>query len=265
MLAWAGRPRRHAGRARRHAARSSARALEEGAVGLSAGLTYTPGMYAERRRARRALRAADATAASTARTTATTGCTRSRRYADSIEIARRSGAPLHLAHAHLGFADQQGRAPELLAMIDAARDDGVDITLDTYPVPGGRDLPARAAARAGCTPAAPDAIDRAAARPGLRERLRVEIEETGLGRLPRRPDRLGQARGRRRLDRRAAAREGKRPIDVVCERCADVRPLGLGCSRTSATRRTCARPCSTPRTRPAATASSSATQPHPRG
>ncbi len=126
-----------------HMQRLLAEALEQGAVGLSTGLTYTPGMYADddeivalleivrehggyytphhRNYGKRALEA----------------------YADCIEIARRSGVPLHLAHAHLGYEINKGRAPELLAMIDQARDDGIEVTLDTYPVPRGLHVPAR--------------------------------------------------------------------------------------------------------------------------
>jgi N-acyl-D-amino-acid deacylase len=54
-------------------------------------------------------------------------------YRDCIEIARESGVALHLAHAHLGFDANRGRAPELMKMIDEARNQKVDITFDSYP------------------------------------------------------------------------------------------------------------------------------------
>ena len=178
-------------------------------------------------------------------------------YADSIEIARRAGVPLHLAHAHLGFACNRGRAPELLALIDAARDDGVDITLDTYPYLAGATylhalLPGWAHA------GGPEATIARLRDPGLRERLRFELEEQGsdgFHDVPVEWDKLvldgvsiadlAGARGRaadRRLLRALRRLRASRPRR----------------SCTSATRRTCARPCSTRRTRPAATASSSA-------
>jgi N-acyl-D-amino-acid deacylase len=110
-----------------------AEGLEQGAVGLSAGLTYTPGMYAD-----------DDELVALCEVLRDHGgfyCPHHRNYGlhaleaygDSIEIARRAGVPLHLAHAHLGYEDYRGRALELLAMIDGARSDGVDITMDTYP------------------------------------------------------------------------------------------------------------------------------------
>ncbi|MCA1554861.1 MAG: D-aminoacylase, partial [Chloroflexi bacterium] len=54
-------------------------------------------------------------------------------YADSIKIGRRASVPVHLTHARFGCPVNKGRAPELLAMFDTARRDGVDVTLDTYP------------------------------------------------------------------------------------------------------------------------------------
>ena len=41
--------------------------------------------------------------------------------------------PVHLTHCHLSFVYNQGRAPELLAAIDRARAEGVEVTMDDYP------------------------------------------------------------------------------------------------------------------------------------
>jgi N-acyl-D-amino-acid deacylase len=155
-----------------------ARGLQEGAVGLSAGLTYAPGMYAT-----------DAELVALCGVMAGTGgfyCPHHRNYGsdalaayrDSIEIARAAGVPLHLAHAHLGYDINRGRAPELLEMIDDARRGGVDVTLDTYPYLAGSTylhsiLPGWAHA------GGPDETLARIARTDLRERLRSEIEELG--------------------------------------------------------------------------------------
>ena len=164
-----------------HMKRLLAEALEQGAVGLSTGLTYTPGHVRRRRRARRALRASSAEHGGyympappqlrPARARGVRGLHRDR--------PPRPGVPLHLAHAHLGYAINKGRAPELLAMIDEARDDGIEVTLDTYPYLAGQHVPAR-------VPAELDARRRVSAAtierlrdPALRERLRVEMEEEG--------------------------------------------------------------------------------------
>lgn len=107
--------------------------MSEGAVGMSAGLTYAPAMYSD-----------DDELVALCEVVASHGgyyCPHHRNYgasaleayADCIEIARRSGVALHLAHAHLGFEVNQGRAHELLSMVDAARSDGIEVTMDTYP------------------------------------------------------------------------------------------------------------------------------------
>ena len=142
-------------------------------------------------------------------------------YADSIEIARRAGVPLHLAHAHLGFACNRGRAGELLALIDAARDDGVDITLDTYPYLAGATY-LHALLPGWVHAGGPDAIDRAG--------CATPICASGCASSSRRPGSDGFHDVPVEWDKLVldgvsiadlAAREGARPIDVYCERCAD--------------------------------------------
>ncbi|KWT62453.1 N-acyl-D-amino acid deacylase [Streptomyces albus subsp. albus] len=110
-----------------------AEGLEQGAVGLSSGLTYTPGMYAD-----------DAELTELCRVVARYGgyyCPHHRSYgagaleayAEMVGLTRRAGCALHLAHATMNFGVNKGRAPELLALLDEALAAGADITLDTYP------------------------------------------------------------------------------------------------------------------------------------
>ncbi|MDX3777134.1 N-acyl-D-amino-acid deacylase family protein [Streptomyces europaeiscabiei] len=112
---------------------SVAAGLREGAVGMSSGLTYTPGMYAE-----------DAELTELCRVVASYGgyyCPHHRSYgagalqayAEMVALTREAGCALHLAHATMNFGVNEGRAPELLALLDDALAAGADITLDTYP------------------------------------------------------------------------------------------------------------------------------------
>ncbi len=115
--------------------------LREGAVGMSSGLTYTPGMYAK-----------DAELTELCRVVAAHGgyyCPHHRSYGagalaaykEMVALTRAAHCPLHLAHATMNFDVNVGRAPELLALLDAALADGADITLDTYPyTPGSTTL-----------------------------------------------------------------------------------------------------------------------------
>ncbi|WP_251566788.1 amidohydrolase family protein [Erythrobacter sp. 3-20A1M] len=52
---------------------------------------------------------------------------------EAIRIGEEAGAPVHFAHIKALGVDVQGKAPELIALIDAARARGVDVTADQYP------------------------------------------------------------------------------------------------------------------------------------
>ena len=110
-----------------------AEGMEQGAVGMSSGLTYTPGMYAK-----------DAELTELCRVVAEYGgyyCPHHRSYGagaleayeEMVALTREAGCPLHLAHATMNFGVNEGRAPDLLALLDKALADGADLSLDTYP------------------------------------------------------------------------------------------------------------------------------------
>jgi len=147
--------------------------LDDGAFGLSAGLTYTPGMYA-----------------STAELVAlcsvvarhggfldvhhrSYGAGALSAYAEMVSVSLASGCPLHLAHATMNFPVNAGRAGELLDLLDPS-----SVTLDTYPYTAASTtlaslLPSWAAA------GGPAATLARLADPAERERIRVEVEERG--------------------------------------------------------------------------------------
>ncbi|HET6855503.1 MAG TPA: D-aminoacylase [Streptomyces sp.] len=110
-----------------------AEGMEEGAVGMSSGLTYTPGMYAD-----------DAELTELCRVVArydgyycphhrSYGAGALRAYEEMVELTRSAGCALHLAHATMNFGVNKGRAPDLLTLLDRALAGGADISLDTYP------------------------------------------------------------------------------------------------------------------------------------
>jgi N-acyl-D-amino-acid deacylase len=108
-------------------------AMEQGAVGMSSGLDYPPGSYAD----------TDELAALTGEAAASGGFYHTHvRYAlgdrfldpfrEAIEIGRRGGGPVHLTH----FYHRQthpGGPEQLLALVDDARARGEDVTFDCYP------------------------------------------------------------------------------------------------------------------------------------
>ncbi|MFG2114174.1 amidohydrolase family protein [Streptomyces sp. NPDC048718] len=130
-MGWADRPATAAELDRMRAL--VAEGLEQGAVGMSSGLTYAPGMYAP-----------DSELTALCRVVAEYGgyyCPHHRSYGagalaayeEMVRLTRDAGCALHLAHATMNFGVNEGRAGELLALLDEALAAGADISLDTYP------------------------------------------------------------------------------------------------------------------------------------
>ncbi|MFI6770301.1 amidohydrolase family protein [Streptomyces sp. NPDC050355] len=155
-----------------------ARGMAQGAVGMSSGLTYTPGMYAD-----------DAELTELCRVVAEYGgyyCPHHRSYGagalaayrEMIALTREAGCALHLAHATMNFGVNEGRAPELLSLLDAALDAGADITLDTYPyTPGCTTLVAMLPSWAG--EGGPEAVLARLRDEATAERIRHAMEVAG--------------------------------------------------------------------------------------
>jgi N-acyl-D-amino-acid deacylase len=107
--------------------------MQEGAVGLSSGLDYPPGSYAT----------TGELAALTEEAGRNGGFYHTHvryplgdRYLDpfreAIEIGRRAAAPAHITHFYHRETYPAGPEP-LLALVDDARAEGLDVTFDTYP------------------------------------------------------------------------------------------------------------------------------------
>ncbi|MFJ6212582.1 amidohydrolase family protein [Streptomyces sp. NPDC092296] len=152
--------------------------LREGAVGMSSGLTYTPGMYAGTAELVALCEVVAAYGGYHCPHQRSYGVGALEGYAEMVEIARRSGCPLHLAHATMNFDVNAGRAGELLALLDAAAADGVDLSLDSYPyLPGSTTLAALLPGWAGA--GGPDATLARLRDPAARARIRHAMEVTG--------------------------------------------------------------------------------------
>ncbi|MGJ7877189.1 N-acyl-D-amino-acid deacylase family protein [Streptomyces rochei] len=161
-----------------HMRRLVAEGMEQGAVGMSSGLTYTPGMYAK-----------DAELTELCRMVASYGgyyCPHHRSYGagalqayeEMVELTREADCPLHLAHATMNFGVNKGRAPELLTLLDDALAAGADITLDTYPyTPGCTTLVALLPSWA--NEGGPERVLERLADDDTAERIRHHLEETG--------------------------------------------------------------------------------------
>jgi dihydroorotase/N-acyl-D-amino-acid deacylase len=112
-------------------------ALAAGAVGLSTGLIYTPGCYAD---------TAEITAlAEVAARHGKPYVTHlrdemsqvERALAEAVQIAERSGAALHVSHHKTAGKYAWGRTEHTLPLLEALRDKGMDVTCDVYPYTAG--------------------------------------------------------------------------------------------------------------------------------
>lgn len=112
-------------------------AMRQGAFGLSSGLVYIPGSFAD----------TDEVVA-LAEVAARHGgiyISHMRNEAlqvldavnELIAVAEAAGLPGQITHAKAMGTSMQGRSKDLLALVDAAVARGVDITLDQYPYPAG--------------------------------------------------------------------------------------------------------------------------------
>ena len=156
-------------------------ALEDGALGLSTGLVYTPGMYADRRE----IRALASTLEPYGRPFVAHVRSEGRWIWESldefIDIGAEEDIPLHLSHFKVAGLEQQGKASRAIDLIETARERDIDMTVEQYPY---------AAANTMLSTALPPWIhaegpERTLERLGdedVRTRLRRDIEEWRLDR-----------------------------------------------------------------------------------
>ncbi|WP_109471558.1 N-acyl-D-amino-acid deacylase family protein [Ornithinimicrobium cavernae] len=111
------------------------RALEEGAFGLSSGLIYPPGLFAEPAEVESLTRVLGPD-----RVYATHMRSETTHLFDSISESLAAAAGhcrLHVSHLKIADRDLWGRMPEVLATLDRARDRGESVTHDAYPYTAG--------------------------------------------------------------------------------------------------------------------------------
>ena len=109
------------------------RELEAGAFGMSLGLIYPPSSFCKTEELvelAKVLKEYDALLTVHMRSE---GPRVFQAVDEMLEITRRSGVHLQISHLKLMGKPQWGRADELLAKIQAARDEGLTITCDQYP------------------------------------------------------------------------------------------------------------------------------------
>jgi N-acyl-D-amino-acid deacylase len=213
-------------------------AMREGAIGLSTGLTYAPGMFADDDEITALCEVIQPYNGFYAPHHRNYGMEALKGYADSLEIGRRSGVPVHLTHCHLGFPVNEGRAAELLALIDEYLGGGLEVTLDTYPYLAGNTY-LHANLPSWMHEGGNEALLTRLQSPDICRRLRHEMEVSGSDGIHGVPMgwemiQIGGIIGRDDLELagmflpQAAERAGKDPFDFFVDLLLETR-LGVSC------------------------------------
>ena len=206
-------------------------AMEEGAWGLSTGLIYAPGSYATTDEIVAIAKVAARQRGFYASHIRGEGATLLDAVTEAIGVGREGDLPVQISHVKAAGRPNWGKVADALALIDAARAEGLDVTGDVYPY---------TASSTSLRTLLPDwvlegGVDQMLARiedPAVRGRIRTELEApvTGQSLL----DRIGwdnvmiawcparkDAEGRR-IAELAAARKLD-PLDAVFELLRDAR------------------------------------------
>ena len=107
-------------------------AMEQGAVGLSTGLVYTPGCFAETDEIIELCRPVHAAGGFHATHLRGEGDTLVDAVEEAIYISRETGIPLQISHHKCMGKHNWGRVSDTLAMIETANDTDSDVTVDAY-------------------------------------------------------------------------------------------------------------------------------------
>jgi N-acyl-D-amino-acid deacylase len=114
-----------------------AKAMREGALGLSTGLIYTPGTYAKTPEVVALAKVAAQYNGIYASHIRNEGNDEQgvvfAAITEAIEVGRDAGLPVEISHFKVSSKKLWGRSKQTIAMIEKARAEGLDVTVDQYP------------------------------------------------------------------------------------------------------------------------------------
>jgi len=110
-----------------------AQGMKEGAFGLSTGLRYTPGVYSEIGEVIELSKIAAEMGGIYTSHLRDEGAKLIEGVGEAIEIGRKAKIPVVLTHHKAVGSPNWGGSVKTLAMVDAARKEGVDVMIDQYP------------------------------------------------------------------------------------------------------------------------------------
>ncbi len=107
--------------------------MRDGAFGLSTGIKYAPGVYADTSEIVELSKVVAKHGGLYATHIRNQGGKLIESIDESIVIGREAGCPVHIAHLKVKGRTNWGKSLNMLRVIDEARDQGVDVTFDQYP------------------------------------------------------------------------------------------------------------------------------------
>jgi N-acyl-D-amino-acid deacylase len=109
------------------------KAMKAGAVGFSTGLIYIPGTYAKTSEIVRLAKVAAKYTGVYATHMRDEGDSVTYAIEEALTIGREAKMPVEISHFKLSGQQNWGRSKETVAMIEAARREGIEVTIDQYP------------------------------------------------------------------------------------------------------------------------------------
>lgn len=107
--------------------------LEDGAVGFSTGLIYTPCIYADRTEVRELAACLGQYGRPFVAHIRSEGRWIWDALDEFVDVGAEEEIPIHLSHFKVAGTEQQGKADRAIALIETARERGVDFTAEQYP------------------------------------------------------------------------------------------------------------------------------------
>ncbi|TVM04233.1 MAG: amidohydrolase [Candidatus Brocadia sp. WS118] len=116
-----------------HMGRDLEEAMDAGAFGMSSGLIYPPGCYANLHEITEMCKTVKKYGGFYATHIRNEGDTLEEALAEAIEISKRSGVRLQVSHLKTSGSRNWHKIKNIKMIIDRARNEGVDLTCDRYP------------------------------------------------------------------------------------------------------------------------------------
>jgi N-acyl-D-amino-acid deacylase len=110
-----------------------AKAMESGAVGLSTGLIYVPGTYSKTPEVVGLAKVAAHYNGTYASHIRDEGDEVTNAIEEAIMIGKEANMPVEISHFKVTYKPNWGRSVETLALVEKARAEGIDVTIDQYP------------------------------------------------------------------------------------------------------------------------------------